>query len=352
MALTGATRLAENAGNQQVFVFHGDEDDAVNVDASRRMMEALREGRLARQERPLLRAARASPTSPGTSPTATPRSSGGSRPIRRNPFPEHVVYSTFSPRYNKAYWLRIDRIDRGFALARIEGTQKAGVFDVKTDNLSAFSLLLAPAIAPAGQADRGDGERQARLPRRAEGRRPELRRRQGVVEGDRPWRGPAQGPPDHAEAGFRSGGLAQYGPHVYVYGTIGDEATTAASKAGAETLADWGPSVRARWRVLADTEVTPELMATHNLVLVGTAATNRVLAGLVGLPIRQDASGTYVENRKVAGPGATYRLLYPNPGASRRLVLVYGGGSPAALEALPAAGPLGPARSRSSPTTS
>jgi len=37
-------------------------------------------------------------------------------------------------------------------------------------------------------------------------------------------------------------------------------------------------------------------------------------------------------SRKVAGPGATYRLLYPNPGASRRLVLVCGGGSPAALE--------------------
>ena len=73
-------------------------------------------------------------------------------------------------------------------------------------------------------------------------------------------------------------------------------------------LADWGPSVRAQWRVLADTEVTPDLMATHDLVLVGTAATNGVLAGLVGLPIRQDASGTFVEDRKVAGPGATYRL--------------------------------------------
>ncbi len=73
-------------------------------------------------------------------------------------------------------------------------------------------------------------------------------------------------------------------------------------------------------------------MATHDLVLVGTAATNRVLAGLVGLPIRQDASGTFVENRRVAGPGATYRLQFPNPGAAHRLVLVYGGGSPAALK--------------------
>ena len=57
-------------------------------------------------------------------------------------------------------------------------------------------------------------------------------------------------------------------------------------------LADWGPSVRAKWRVLADTEVTPDLMATHDLVLVGTNATNRVLAGLFGLPLHQDASGT------------------------------------------------------------
>ena len=31
MSLTGYTRIAENASNQQVFVFHGDEDDAVNV---------------------------------------------------------------------------------------------------------------------------------------------------------------------------------------------------------------------------------------------------------------------------------------------------------------------------------
>jgi hypothetical protein len=254
--------------------------------------------------------------------------------IRRNPVPERVVYSTFSPRYNKAYWLRIDRIDRGLALARVEGTQKAGAFDVKADNVAAFSLLLAPAIAPAGKP----------VEVKVNGK-PVFR---GVPRGDvlsfsggkgswkrtDPWRGPAQGPPDHAEAGFRSPTLAAYGPHVYVYGTLGDAATTAAAKAMAEKLGDWGPSVRARWRVLADTEVAPDLMSSHDLVLVGTSATNRVLAGLVGLPLRQDASGTYADGRKVAGPGASYRLLYPNPGATRHRVLVVGGGSPAALDRL------------------
>jgi dienelactone hydrolase len=331
MSLTGYTRIAENASNQQVFVFHGDEDDAVNVVASRKMMEAFEKAGLAGRNVHYFEL-------PGVTHFAWDfayRDASLFRRVegvRRDPFPERVVYSTFSPRYSKAYWLRIDRIDRGFVLARIEGTQKAGAFDVKTGNLTAFSLLLAPALAPAGKPVevKVDGRSVFR----------------GVPKGDvlsfaggkgswkrtDPWRGPAQGPPDHAEASFRNPTLAHYGPHVYVYGTLGDAATTAASKALAEGLGDWGPSVRARWRVLADTEVTPDLMASHDLVLVGTSATHRVLAGLVGLPVSQNASGTYVNGRKVAGPAATYRLLWSNPGATRRRVLVYGGGSPAALE--------------------
>jgi dienelactone hydrolase len=331
MSLTGYSRLVENAGNQQVFVFHGDEDDAVNVTASRKMLEAFEKAGLAGKNVHYFEL-------PGVTHFAWDfayRDASLFRrveSVRRDPFPEHVVYSTFSPRYSKAYWLRIDRIDRGLALARIEGTQKAGVFDVKTDNLAAFSLLLAPVLAPAGKAIevRVNGKPVFRgVPK---GEVLSFAGGKGSWKRTDPWRGPAQGPPDHAEAGLRSASLAQYGPHVYVYGTLGDAATTAASKATAERLADWGPSVRARWRVLADTEVTPDLMATLDLVLVGTSATNGVLAGLVGLPIRQDASGTFLGGRKVAGPGATYRLIYPNPGATRRKVLVYGGGSPAALE--------------------
>jgi dienelactone hydrolase len=331
MGLTGYTRIAENASNQQVFVFHGDEDDAVNVVASRKMMEAFEKAGLAGKSVHYFEL-------PGVTHFAWDfayrdaslfrRVEG----IRRNPFPERVVYSTFSPRYNKAYWLRIDRIDRGFTLARIEGSQKAGAFDVKADNVGAFSLLLAPAIAPTGKPVEVKVNGKSVFRGVPKGDVLSFAAGKGSWKKTDPWRGPAQGPPDHPEATFRNPSLVQYGPHVYVYGTLGDAVTTAASKALVERLGDWGPSVRARWRVLADAEVTPDLMATHDLVLVGTNATNRVLAGLVGLPLTQDASGTYVSGRKVAGPGATYRLYYPNPGVNRRRVLVYGGGSPAALE--------------------
>jgi len=331
MSLTGYSRIVENASNLQVFVFHGDEDDAVNVVASRRMMDAFGEAGLENARYFEL---------PGVThfswdfayrdAALFPRIAE----IRRNPYPERVVYSTFSPRYNRAYWLRIDRIDRGFTLARIEGARKPGAFDVKTGNVTAFSILLAPAIAPAGKPVEVTVNGKPAFRGVPKGEVLSFAADKGSWKRTDPWRGPAQGPPDHAEAGARGGSLAQYGPHVYVYGTLGDDATTAASKALAEKLADWGPSVRARWRVLPDTDMTPDLIASNDLVLVGTGATNRALAGLVGLPLTQDASGTYVNGRKVAGPAASYKLIYPNPGATRHRVLVYGGGSPAALERL------------------
>ena len=337
MGLTGYTRIVENAGNQQVFVFHGDADDAVEVQASRRMMEAFAAAGLAGKTAHYSEL-------PGVTHFSWDFAyRDGSlfrrvEGIRRNPFPEHVVYSTFSPRYNKSYWLRVDRIDRGLTLARVEGTRKAGVFDLAATNVSALSILLAPEIAPPGKPIevRVAGQRVYRgVPK---GAVLSLARAGTSWKTTSPWTGPAQGPPDHAEAGYRSGGLAAYGPHVYVYGTIGDAATTAASKAGAEKLADWGESVRAKWRVLADTEVTPELMAKNNLVLVGNPATNGVIASFVGLPLHQDATGTWAGRLKVAGPGASYRLLCPNPGVPGRLLQIYGGGSPAALARLVASG--------------
>jgi poly(3-hydroxybutyrate) depolymerase len=331
MSLTGYTRIVENVSNLQVFVFHGDEDEAVNVTASRKMVEAFAKAGLAGKSVHYFEL-------PGVTHFAWDfayRDASIFRrveEIRRDPFPERVVYSTFSPRYSKAYWLRLDRIDRGLTLARIEGTQKAGAFEVKADNLAAFSILLAPAIAPAGKAIEVKVNGKSVFRGVPKGEVLSFAGGKGSWKKTDAWKGPAQGPPDHAEATFGNATLADYGPHVYVYGTLGDAETTATSKAAAERLGDWGPNVRARWPVLADSEVTPDLMATHDLVLVGTNATNRVLAGLVGFPLRQDASGTYVNGRKVAGPAASYRLLYPNPGATRRRVLVYGGGSPAALE--------------------
>ena len=96
--------------------------------------------------------------------------------------------------------MRIDRIDRGLKLARIEATHRARLFEVKTDNLSAFSLLLGPPLLPAGMPLelKVNGEAVWRgvppAPTLSLDKGPSGRWVQ------KPWVGPAVGPPDHAEA--------------------------------------------------------------------------------------------------------------------------------------------------------
>jgi pimeloyl-ACP methyl ester carboxylesterase len=337
LTLTSPSAIAENALNQQVFIFHGDEDPAVGVEHSRRMVEIYR--KLGWLDDSVFYF-----ELPGVHHFAWDFSYRDAslfsriEDIRRDAHPERVVYSTFSPRYRQAYWTRIDRIDRGLRMVRIEATRDdEGLFQITTENLSAFSLLLSPEIAPVGK----------RIEVRVDGRRvyrgkPKnevlsfARRGRSRWKATKPWRGPAQGPPDHAEAGLRAGGLVQYGPHVYVYGTAGDDATTAALKQVAERLADWGSNVRARWTVLPDTGVTSELMATHNLVLVGRASANAIVGQIEAqLPVRQDSEGTHVGARRVAGPGAAFRVQAPNPLSPGRLVLVYGGSPEAMARFLP-----------------
>jgi len=343
LELTGPSAIAENAANQQVLIYHGDEDPAVNVEQSRRMVARYRELKWLGKSVQFFEL-------PGVNHFAWDfayrEASLFERlaSIRRDPSPPRVVYSTYSPRYNQAYWLRIDRIDHGFRLARIEAVRGTGRFDISVDNLSAFTILLDEAHVEQGRPFEVGVNGQTAWRGDLRGAKLSLARDRDERWREKPWVGPAVGPPDHPEASFVGGTLPQRDAHVYVYGTAGDAATTEAARKAAERLADWGPNVRARFKVLADTEVTPQTMADRSLVLVGNAAVNRVVARVADkLPLRQDGSGTFAGARRLAGPGASYRLVYPNPRAAGRYLLVYGGGNAEALgRLLPPVGQLLP----------
>jgi pimeloyl-ACP methyl ester carboxylesterase len=344
--LTSAMAVAENASNQQVFIFHGDEDGAVPVEQSRKMAEIY--GGLGWLDKSVQYF-----ELPGVHHFAWDFSYRDAslfdriRDIRRTRFPEHVVYKTHSVRYNQAYWLRIDRIDHGMKLARIEGRRSAFAFDVTTDNLSAFSILLDPEMAPPGKPVEVQVNGKPAYKGPAAGKALSFVADKKGVFFQKPWPGPPVGPPDHPEAGLRGGSLVQYASHLYVYGTRGDAAATEASRKEAETQADWGPNVRARWKVVADKDVTSDLMLSNNLVLFGTAKTNQIVAGIEGnLPIRQDDGGTKAGGTRVAGPAASFRLDYPNPVAPGRLVRIFGAASTPGFERLVSTSPgTGPSSS-------
>src|SRR5262249_40640481 len=96
--LTSAMTVAANAANHQAFIFHGDEDPAVAVEQSRRMVEIFRGlGWLDKSVRYF--------ELPGVNHFAWDFSYRNAslfdriRDVRRDPHPEHVVYKTHSPRY-------------------------------------------------------------------------------------------------------------------------------------------------------------------------------------------------------------------------------------------------------------
>jgi predicted peptidase len=334
ISLTGPSAIAENAGNLSVFIYHGDMDEAVPVEASRRMAEKFRNfGWLGKTVHYF--------ELPGVSHPAWDLSYRNGNlfkilaPIRRNPFPNRVVYTTFSPRYNKAYWLRIDRIDKGLQLARIEGTLQENTFSIQTSNLSAFSILLDPRLVPAGKKIQVEVAGKAVYSGMPGGKTLSFSQLPDGTFGQKKWVGGPVGPPDHMEAGFRNRTIVQADRHLYVYGTGGDPDLQKASRSLAETLADWGPEINVRWKVVADRDITQAEIENNNLVLIGNSTINQIVARMKEkLPIEEKSGELKAADLIVNGKDIAYRLIYPNRLAPGRFVFIHGAGTETGLKNL------------------
>ncbi len=327
LGLTTAQAVAENASNQQVTFFHGDVDPTVKVAQSRAMAERYRQlGWLGKNVRYV--------ELPGVNHFAWESAYRDGAifkllaGVKRDPFPRHVVYRTYSPRYNQAYWLRIDAIARGLAMAQIEGDRDGARLSVRVDNVSAFSLLLDPKQVPADRAitvvESGATIYQG-LPR------PVLSfARLGAA-----WKlvaeplaagggGGSAGLPDHGSSGLFSRALARERPHLYVYGTIGRPEMTAANRALARALSDWGRGVRARFAMKSDQEVTAADLAGLDLVLVGGARSNAVVRRFAtSLPIDDRADRLIAGAVTLTDADRGYRLTMRNPLSPAHQVLIY-----------------------------
>ncbi len=73
----------------------------------------------------------------------------------RNPVPERVKFTTWTLRYNQSFWVTVDGMDSHWKPARVDAwlTQRRGVpttedVVVATENVSAFTLSMAPGLCP------------------------------------------------------------------------------------------------------------------------------------------------------------------------------------------------------------
>jgi poly(3-hydroxybutyrate) depolymerase len=215
----------------------------------------------------------------------------------RNPYPDRVRFTTRRYKYDTAYWIRIDALTPGTEAHIDAAFTDANQLDVTTSELGGFTLHLAehPRVE-AGQPMDVQINEQA-LTVTASDSLPFSRQDEGWVaepydRGEHAKRPGAEGPISAAVAKR----------HIYVYGTADtpSEAELQARRERAVTAATWsvyrGPfwrRVKVFPRVVADANVRESDFETSNLVLFGTASTNRIINQYRDqLPLHLDSTAT------------------------------------------------------------
>jgi pimeloyl-ACP methyl ester carboxylesterase len=249
----------------------------------------------------------------------------------RNPVPRVVRFTTWTLRYNRMLWVRVDALREHWERARVEAEiLDATTVQLKTQNVTALTLEMPPGLCPLDASRRPtvvlDGQtieaasvmsdRSWTAHFRKGGDRwqavetaeePGLRKRHGL-----------QGPIDDA---FLSSFVM-----VRPTGKAMNE-QLAAWVAGEQrrALDQWRGQFRGEARVKDDTAVTDADLAAHNLILWGDPSSNAVLARIADrLPIRWSARGVTV-GAQTYPAGHAPVLIYPNPLNPSRYVVLNSG---------------------------
>ncbi len=212
--------------------------------------------------------------------------------FKRDLFPERVVFTTRQYKYNKAYWVTVDRLTPG-TMSKVEAAFTApNAIDVTTSGTGAFSVHLEghPQFDPGSRLTVTVDGRTFRLPT------------PGVasftLEDDR-WVNRRYTPGLTSKRKGAEGPVieAMAGNHIYVYGTADDptQDELAARREQAANAANWSVE-RGAWgrvmifpRVLADRDVRQSDLEYSNLVLFGTRETNTLIDKYAGrLPMHLD----------------------------------------------------------------
>jgi len=312
--------LIDNLRNVPTHLQQGERDSLVNPEHSRRMIKELkRRGFDARFDE-----------IPGEDhwiyfePDCYERMLDWFDKHQTKPVPKVVTYTTFLPKYHRAYWVTIDQFQRFGRPARIRAEVKPGnLFTVTTENVTRFTLKMKPELltAPGKPVTVRVNGKQAFSGVVDVGRGITVRLGDGLDESEgalvKSWRlcGPVK--------------EAYNGPFTIVYGTCGDKTADETNLAAARRAAtEWQQYADGFPLVRADAEVTPEEVKQRNLILYGDERTNSLIARMRDkLPFVlkngtvRIGEHTYLYEKE----GLGFMLCYPNPLAPDRLAVICAG---------------------------
>jgi hypothetical protein len=232
-----------------------------------------------------------------------------------------VIFRSYRLRHRSNLWVAVDdALDYG-ALVEVEATAAAGNrIEVRARNVAAFTLTPRAPLVDRAEAVRVlvDGG----APIEVAAGQPLSFVRSGA--------GWSVGRPDLSGIRKRPG-LAgpihdmQYEPVTFVYGTR-DPAQTEINRHLAWKLREVRDNATAIYPVIPDTALTPEIVATRSLALIGNPASNAVLARLADrLPIQFQPGAIVAGGRRHEGPEIGTMFVHPNPENPDRYVLVVAG---------------------------
>ena len=267
---------------------------------------------------------------------------------RRDPKPLRVLFKSAHVRYTRAYWVRLREWARPWRFARVDGSVDVASNSVRvtTQNLLSLSLSLADTRLELSKPMRAEVDGQ--LVQEGVAAMSELvltREAEGA-----PWRVVSAVPQVRAASASAAslqsvfgGPSAPYAPlrkkpglsgpiedfkyvrQLLVYGSEdpGEEPTL---RRAALEAASYHSHSGIALAVKRDTEVTDEDLRTSNLHLFGTPRSNRWLRKIEAqLPVRVTTDGVLVNGSLHAGPDVGFKLIYPNPLAPDRYVMVSAG---------------------------
>jgi hypothetical protein len=235
---------------------------------------------------------------------------------------DSIGFSTTQLKYDRAYWIAIDRLAQLHKKASIKAFAGAGnIITVNTVNISQYTIDLSqvPSVDPHKKLTvKTNGDIvYSGIP---VGNTLQIILGKDTITGKLKKNNQTEGPINDF---FKDTFIA-------VQGTVGTNSEISANKAAIDSfVTNWKDEYYAACRVKGDKNTTPADIRNYNLILFGNRYQNELLASLVRLlPVRVERDAITIDEKKYVGKDLGYCLIYPNPRRPGKYIILIGSNSP------------------------